>query len=234
MFDRLREDIEVALERDPAARSRLEVLLTYPGVHALLFHRASHWLWGRKRHLSARLLSHLSRALTGIEIHPGANIGRRFFIDHGAGVVIGETTEIGDNVTIYHGVTLGGVSTERGKRHPTVGDYVVIGNGSAVMGPLVIGRNSKVGAGSVVIRDVPPNSTVVGVPGRVVARDPIPLKTVDLDHDVLPDPEGQAIESLSKQIEELWRRIGELEKGGASEEGDEEPRPERPKRKASS
>ncbi|MEW6778254.1 MAG: serine O-acetyltransferase [Bdellovibrionota bacterium] len=213
MFARLKEDISAAQERDPAARSRLEVFLTYAGVHALLFHRFAHWFWQHGMKLVARLISHFARFLTGVEIHPGATIGRRFFIDHGMGVVIGETTEIGDDVTIYHGVTLGGVSTHKGKRHPTIESNVVIGSGARIMGPLTVGKNSKIGAGSVVIQNVPPNSTVVGIPGKVVARNVIPAGSVDLDHDVLPDPEGQAIEDLSKQLDELRERLARLEGG---------------------
>ncbi len=218
VLERIQEDIRVALERDPAARTPLEVLLTYPGLHALLFHRVSHWMWGRKLRLSARVLSHLGRFVTGVEIHPGATIGRRFFIDHGMGVVIGETTQIGDNVTLYHGVTLGGVSTHRGKRHPTIEDNVVIGTGSRIMGPLTVGRDSKIGAGSVVIRSVPPNSTVVGVPGRVVSRSGAPAAGVDLAHDALPDPEWQEIEHLTGEIEALRRRVERVEGGAAKKD----------------
>ena len=212
MFQRIKEDVSTALQRDPAARTWFEVLLTYPGVHALLFHRLCHWLWGHGMNLSARFIAHISRLLTGIEIHPGATIGHHFFIDHGMGVVIGETTEIGDHVTIYHGVTLGGVSTHRGKRHPTIEDHVVIGTGARVMGPLTIGHNSRVGAGSVVIADVPANATVVGIPGRVVMREHLP-PDIDLEHNILPDPEGQALDALSKEVAELRKRLEEIERG---------------------
>lgn len=217
MFQRIKDDVSTALRRDPAARTWFEVLLTYPGVHALLFHRLCHWLWGHGLKLSARFLAHISRLLTGIEIHPGATIGQHFFIDHGMGVVIGETTEIGDNVTIYHGVTLGGVSTHRGKRHPTIEDNVVIGTGARIMGPLTIGHNSRVGAGSVVIADVPANATVVGVPGRVVMREHLREgDDVDLEHNILPDPEGQALDALSREVQELRKRLDQIEKAAGS------------------
>ncbi len=203
IFGRIREDIKTAFERDPAARSVPEVLLCYPGLHAIWFHRISHWLWNHRLKLLARLLSHLSRWLTGIEIHPGAKIGRRFFIDHGMGVVIGETTEIGDDVTIYHQVTLGGTSTKKGKRHPTIGNNVVIGAGAKILGPVKIGDNCKIGANSVVIKDVPPNSTVVGIPGRVVKRDGIKTTRVDLEHGQLPDPVMESLKQMLSIIHEL-------------------------------
>jgi serine O-acetyltransferase len=166
----LREDVATAIARDPAARSRAEVVLSYPGLHALWLHRLSHALWGQKRYLVARLLSQFGRAVTGVEIHPGARIGRRFFIDHGMGVVIGETSEIGDDVMLYQGVTLGGRSLERTKRHPTLEDGVTVGAGARVLGPITIGRGAQVGANAVVVRDVPPGAVVVGVPGRVRER----------------------------------------------------------------
>ncbi|MGB9801296.1 MAG: serine O-acetyltransferase, partial [Thermanaerothrix sp.] len=187
MFQTLREDIESVFERDPAARTFLEVLLTYPGLHAIWLHRVAHWLWRRRLKLIARWLSTLNRFLTGIEIHPGAKIGRRFFIDHGMGVVIGETAEVGDNVTMYHGVTLGGVSLEKGKRHPTIEDDVVIGAGAKVLGNIVVGRGSRIGANAVVVKSVPPNSVVVGVPGQVVVRSQPRPAAPDLQHDKLPD-----------------------------------------------
>ena len=168
MVEQIKEDVRVALEKDPSARNFFEVLICYPGVHALIFYRVNHYLWNAGFKFLARLLSFFARWLTGIEIHPGAKIGRRFFIDHGMGVVIGETAEVGDNVFIYHGVTLGGVSTKRGKRHPTIGDNVVIGAGAQVLGPIKIGNNTKIGSGSVVLQQVPDHSTVIGVPGRVV------------------------------------------------------------------
>lgn len=168
MFQRLREDISCVFERDPAARSKWEVLTCYPGVHALILHRVSHALWGVGLKWLARLLSHLGRFLTGIEIHPGATIGRRVFIDHGMGVVIGETAEIGDECTLYHGVTLGGTSWRHGKRHPTLARGVVIGAGAKVLGPITIGENAKIGSNAVVVRDVPPSATAVGIPARII------------------------------------------------------------------
>ncbi len=213
-FDRIREDIETTFMRDPAARSVPEVLTAYPGFHAILMHRLAHYLWVRERYLAARLLSHVNRFITGIEIHPGARIGRRFFIDHGMGVVIGETSEIGSDVTIYHGVTLGGTTWRKEKRHPTVKDRVVIGAGAKVLGPVVIGENSRVGAGSVVIKDVPPNSTVVGVPGKAMGKGvkPVPPGAADLNHHELPDPEAIVIETLSHRIAELEGKLARLER----------------------
>ena len=206
MFPRLREDIAVVFERDPAARTTWEVLTCYPGLHALVWHRTvAHPLWMIGARWLGRWLSHWGRWLTGIEIHPGATIGRRVFIDHGMGVVIGETTEIGEDVLMYQGVTLGGTGKERGKRHPTIGDGVVIGAGAKILGNIMIGAHTKVGAGSVVIHSVPANSTVVGVPGRVTrAR----VDTGDnLEHGNLPDPEGQLIDDLTKRIEQLEEQI---------------------------
>src|SRR5271170_4861007 len=168
LINRMREDVQAVFERDPAARSVLEVTLAYPGLHAIWMYRAAHWLWEQRLYLLGRLLSELARWITGIEIHPGATIGRRFFIDHGMGVVIGETAEIGDDVLIYQGVTLGGTGNEQGKRHPTIGNNVVIGTGAKVLGSIRIGNNVKIGAGSVVVHPVPDYSTVVGVPGRIV------------------------------------------------------------------
>ncbi len=170
MFDRIREDIQSVFHRDPAARNGLEVMLNYPGLHAVLFHRLAHWLWLHGWKLLARLISTFSRWLTGIEIHPGATIGRRFFIDHGMGVVIGETAEIGDDVTLYHGVTLGGTSWNKGKRHPTLQDDVVVGAGAKVLGPITVGRGGRIGSNSVVTKDVPEGATVIGIPGRVISR----------------------------------------------------------------
>ena len=171
MFEHLREDIRSIFARDPAARNTLELLIVYPGVHALIVHRGSHWLWQRGFKMPARTLSHLGRFLTGIEIHPGATIGRRFFIDHGMGVVIGETAEIGDDVTLYHGVTLGGISWNKGKRHPTLANGVVIGAGAKVLGPITVGENARVGSNAVVVKDVPAGATVVGIPGRIAGGD---------------------------------------------------------------
>jgi serine O-acetyltransferase len=177
MFDTIREDIRVVFDRDPAARNALEILTTYPGLHAVMFHRLSHWLWGAGAKWLARFLSHLARWLTGIEIHPGAVIGRRFFIDHGMGVVIGETAVIGDDCTLYHGVTLGGTSWQKGKRHPTLGSDVVVGAGAKVLGPIDIGAGARIGSNAVVVRDVPEGSTVVGVPGRLIERRTGPIDT---------------------------------------------------------
>jgi len=212
MFKRIKEDIKVVFERDPAARNIIEVLLCYPGLHAIWFHRIAHRLWTHNFRLLARLISHISRWLTGIEIHPGAKIGRRFFIDHGMGVVIGETTEIGNDVTIYHQVTLGGTSTKKGKRHPTIGNNVVIGAGAKILGPVKIGNNCKIGANSVVIKDVPPNSTVVGIPGRVVRRDGIKPTRVDLEHGKLPDPVMESLKQMLDIIHDLELEVKSLKK----------------------
>jgi len=213
-WERMKEDVRVAFDRDPAARSTLEVVLAYPGVHALFFYRAAHWLWLRGMRLPARLVSNLARLVTGIDIHPGAEIGRRFFIDHGMGVVIGETAEIGDDVTLYQGVTLGGTSLKKEKRHPTVEDLVIIGTGATVLGPVTIGEKSRIGAGSVVIHSVPPNSTVVGIPGRVVQGEgvhrAVGLELIDLDHGDLPDPVARAISILLEHVEKIERKIDEL------------------------
>lgn len=203
------EDIRTAFERDPAARNAVEVLLCYPGLHAIWMHRLAHFLWEHGARTFARFLSHCSRFLTGIEIHPGAKIGRRFFIDHGMGVVIGETSEIGDDVLIYQGVVLGGTSAEKKKRHPTIGDEVIIGAGAIVLGAIEVGRGAKIGAGSVVVKSVPPESTVVGVPGRIVGEHK--TKTIDLDHGKLPDPIAQALILIIEQQEKLAERIAKLE-----------------------
>ncbi len=217
MLKQLKRDIEVIFERDPAARNVLEVILTYPGLHALILHRIAHSLHNKGFKLIARIISQFSRFITGIEIHPGAKIGQGFFIDHGMGVVIGETCEIGDNVTLYQGVTLGGTGKEKGKRHPTIGNNVVIGAGAKVLGSIKIGNNVKIGAGSVVLKDVPDNCTVVGVPGRVVKRDgrrggdPALESQIDLNHNRLPDPVAEMIMCLQKKIERLEERISEME-----------------------
>jgi serine O-acetyltransferase len=214
MFERLKRDIQVVFERDPAARSTLEVLLCYPGLKAIWFHRIAHWLWVRNWKLLARFISGMARFFTQIEIHPGATIGEGFFIDHGSGVVIGETAEIGNNVTIYHQVTLGGTGKEKGKRHPTIGDDVVIGNGARVLGPFTVGSGSRIGAGSVVLKEVPPNTTVVGNPGRIVMANG---KRVDrLDHVHLPDPVMNMFESIGRDMQELRRRVDELEMENAA------------------
>jgi serine O-acetyltransferase len=207
LLQSIKRDIQAALERDPAATSALEVVLCYPGFHARQFHRLAHWLYNRRLRLLARLISHLSRALTGIEIHPGAKIGEGLFIDHGMGVVIGETTEIGDDCHLYQGVTLGGTSTKRTKRHPTLGNRVVVGAGAKVIGAVQIGDNARIGAGSVVVSDVPPNATVVGVPGHVVAfHDPGNDTVVRL-----PDPEWDALRSLEERLARLEQRLAALE-----------------------
>ncbi|MGH7897972.1 MAG: serine O-acetyltransferase [Candidatus Binatia bacterium] len=211
---RLREDVQTIFERDPAARSIWEVMLAYPGFHALLIHRASGWLWRHGLRTAGRFVSHVGRFLTGIEIHPGATIGRRFFIDHGMAVVIGETAEIGEDVTIYQGVTLGGTSTHRGKRHPTIEDYVTIFTGAKVLGPITVGRHSRVGAGSVLVTSVPPHSTVVGIPGKVVKTGGKHTESgkavIDLDSADLPDPVSRALSAVLEQVEKLERRVEEL------------------------
>ncbi len=223
----MREDIQTVFSKDPAARTLPEVLTCYPGLHALWAHRMAHWLWKRGHTFSARLFSHLSRFLTGIEIHPGAGIGRRVFIDHGMGVVIGETTEIGDDVLVYKGVVLGGTSLEKQKRHPTIGNHVVLGTGATVLGPVMIGDGVRIGAGSVVIDSVPPGSTVVGVPGRVVQNG---MRTeTDLNHGTLPDPVVQAIQSLREEVANLRKRLDETETGGAVKK--EAPRKNRRRRR---
>lgn len=209
MFSRLKRDIQVIFQRDPAARSVIEVVLCYPGFHAMIFHRMAHWFWVRGWLLTARYVSTVSRFLTQIEIHPGARIGEGFFIDHGSGVVIGETAEIGDNVTLYQGVTLGGTGKEKGKRHPTIGNNVVIGNGARVLGGFTIGDNCRIGAGAVVLKEVPANCTVVGNPGRIVRMNGV--KYDDLDHVNIPDPVANVINSLQTEIERLSRRVAELE-----------------------
>jgi len=204
----MREDIQAVKERDPAATSTLSVLVNYPGVHAIWWHRLDHWLWRHGRHGLSRWLSQITRFFTGVEIHPGAQIGRRFFIDHGMGVVIGETTIIGDDVTLYQGVTLGGTGKERGKRHPTLEDCVVVGVGSAVLGDITIGRGSRVGGGAVVVNDVPPNCTVVGIPGRVVVREGQRVEAIDLHHEDLPDPVVEMFRCLQRRIDKLEHRLG--------------------------
>ncbi|MFC7372680.1 serine O-acetyltransferase [Fictibacillus iocasae] len=212
MFKAMKEDIHVIFENDPAARGVLEVVLTYAGLHALWAHRIAHALFRNKWFFLARAVSQISRFFTGIEIHPGAQIGRRFFIDHGMGVVIGETCIIGDNVTIYQGVTLGGTGKEKGKRHPTIEDNALIATGAKVLGNITIGRNSKVGAGSVVLQDVPPNSTVVGIPGRVKIQDGVKLGN-ELDHRNLPDPVADKFRELQGELTRLSEEIQRLKEG---------------------
>jgi serine O-acetyltransferase len=209
----MKEDIDSVFERDPAARNLVEVLLCYPGLHALILHRFSHKLHSLGVPLIPRLLSHAGRFMTGVEIHPGAKIGKRFFLDHGMGTVIGETAEIGDNVTVYQGVTLGGTGKHVGKRHPTLGDNVVVGANSTVLGPIKIGANSRIGAGSVVVRDVPHDSTVVGVPGRVVRHKGERTYDVRLEHGKLFDPIESMKHHIDEKVAHLEKRVAELEKG---------------------
>jgi serine O-acetyltransferase len=212
VFRTIREQIDTIFREDPAAKSVVEILFCYPGFHAILLHRAAHKLYKMGLPLVPRVLSQISRFFTGIEIHPGAAIGRRFFIDHGMGVVIGETTEIGDDVLIYQGVTLGGTGKEKGKRHPTIGNCVVVGTGAKVLGNILVGDYARIGAGSVVVKPVPPHSTVVGIPGRVVrSRDVVANEREDLlEHGKLPDPQGQAIEELSRKVEHLEAQLQAL------------------------
>jgi len=213
MFVALRRDIQAVRERDPAARSTLEVLLCYPGVHALACHRFAHAIWRRGWKISARFLSHIARFFTGIEIHPAAKLGPGLFIDHGMGVVIGETAEVGENVTLLQGVTLGGTSLKREKRHPTLGDNVVVGAGAKIIGGFKIGDGSRIGAGSVVVREVPTNSVVVGVPGRVTYRDGQRVAGgIDLDQTDLPDPVSKAIEQLVERIRALEDELETVKK----------------------
>lgn len=217
MFSRIKEDIEVVFEQDPAARSYIEVILTYSGLHAIWAHRIAHSLYKRKFFFIARVISQISRFFTGIEIHPGAKIGRRFFIDHGMGVVIGETCEIGDNVTVYQGVTLGGTGKEKGKRHPTIEDNALIATGAKVLGSITVGENAKIGAGSVVLKDVPPSSTVVGIPGRVVIRNGIRINK-DLNHSDLPDPVADRCSAIEMEMRHLQNELEELQMKGARKE----------------
>ena len=209
MFKTLKEDIQTVFTKDPAARSLAEVVLCYPGLHALWAHRLAHYLWQHKLRLPARIISYSNRFLTGIDIHPGASIGRRFFIDHGAGVVIGETSEIGDDVLLYQGVVLGGTTLEKKKRHPTIGNNVVMGCGATALGPINVGNGARIGSGSVVIRSVPPGATVVGIPGRIADRHK-PL--MDLEHGKLPDPVSEAIRLILKEEHRLEERLKRLER----------------------
>ncbi len=214
MLKTIREELNTIFEKDPAAKSWLEIVLTYPGFHAIVLHRLAHWLYRHRIPLLPRLISQFGRFVTGIEIHPGAKIGRRFFIDHGMGVVIGETAEIGDDVLLYQGVTLGGTGKEKGKRHPTLGNNVVVGAGAKILGAISVGDNAKIGAGSVVVKPVPSGTTVVGVPGRIVLRhsegmDPLEV----LEHGQLPDPEAQAIKCLGDRLRELEKKVRELSEG---------------------
>ncbi|HSF07042.1 MAG TPA: serine O-acetyltransferase [Methylomirabilota bacterium] len=218
MFEAIRQDVRAVQERDPAARSALEVVLCYPGVHVLMFHRVAHRLWHRGWPTTARCLMQLARFLTGIEIHPAARLGPGLFIDHGMGVVIGETAELGENVTLLQGVTLGGTSLKREKRHPTLGNNVVVGAGAKIIGAFKIGDGSRIGAGSVVVREVPPNSVVVGVPGRVTYRDGQRVTgEIDLNQTDLPDPVAKAIEQLMERLRLLEAEVETLRRAAESE-----------------
>ncbi|MGM9929591.1 MAG: serine O-acetyltransferase EpsC [Bacillus sp. (in: firmicutes)] len=199
MFKTLKEDVDIILEQDPAARGYAEVILTYAGLHAIWSHRLAHFFYKHKLYFIARVISQISRFFTGIEIHPGAKIGRRLFIDHGMGIVIGETCEIGDNVTLFQGVTLGGTGKEKGKRHPTIESNVLIATGAKVLGSITVGENSKIGAGSVVLKEVPANSTVVGIPGKVVIQDGVRMQQ-KFNHNDLPDPTGNRLNQLEKEL----------------------------------
>ncbi len=214
-FKNLKEDIENIVAKDPAARGPWEVLFCYPGLHAVMIHHLTHWLWSHRMPFLARFLSNLGKMLTGIEIHPGATLGRRFFIDHGTGVVIGETAEIGDDVTLYHGVTLGGTSLDVGKRHPTLEHGVVVGSGAQVLGPLLIGAGARIGANAVVLQDVPAGATMVGIPAKMARRErPETCEEQFRAYGVIgsdPDPVGQDLKGVHRQIEALCRRVRELE-----------------------
>jgi serine O-acetyltransferase len=210
-FERMREDVQTVFHNDPAARTTLEVILAYPGVHAIWLHRFAHWLWNHHLKLVARLVSEVSRFSTGIEIHPGATIGRRLFIDHGMGVVMGETTEIGEDVLIYQGVTLGGTSLKKEKRHPTIEDHVMVSAGASVIGPVRIGRGSRIGAGAVVVSSAPPYSTIVGIPGKVIEGESARQDVAELEHGHLPDPVARAINNLVEKMNRLGVRMEEIE-----------------------
>jgi serine O-acetyltransferase len=209
LFSLIREDVANVMESDPAAKSRVEIVLCYAGLHAVWFYRVNHWLWNHGLGLAARWLSQVARFLTGIEIHPGAKIGRRLFIDHGMGVVIGETTTVGDDVTLYQGVTLGGTGKEHGKRHPTIEDGVVVGGGAKILGNITIGKNCRIGAGSVVLRNVPDNSTVVGVPAHIIFREG--KRVVITDPKQINDPLSEALASVASEVHSLRERVRQLE-----------------------
>lgn len=211
-IDRMAEDIRSAMKKDPAAKSGLEVILCYPGVHALWFHRIAHFLYNMKMYTFARVISHFARFITGVEIHPGAKIGRRVFIDHGMGVVIGETSEIGDDALIYKGVVLGGTSLEKGKRHPTLFKNVVVGSNACILGPIKIGDGAKIGSGSVVIKDVPAGATVVGVPGKIIEKKVVDKMELDFEHGNLPDPIADVVKIMLKMQHELEQRLLAIEK----------------------
>jgi len=209
LFSLIREDVANVVEHDPAAKSRLEVFLCYSGLHAVWFYRINHWLWDHGLYLLGRMLSQTARFLTGIEIHPGAKIGRRLFIDHGVGVVIGETAIVGEDVTLYQGVTLGGTGKEQGKRHPTIEDGVVVGGGAKILGNITVGKNCRIGAGSVVLRNVPDNSTVVGVPGHIIFREG--KRVVITDPKQINDPLSEALASVANEVNKLRERVQQLE-----------------------
>lgn len=215
----LKKDIQSVMERDPAAKSVLEVVTCYPGFHALILHRLAHFFARRRLVLLPRLISQFSRFITGIEIHPGATIGEGFFIDHGMGVVIGETAEIGKDVTLYQGVTVGGTGKEKGKRHPTLGNRVVVGSGAKILGPVTIGDNVRVGAGAVVLNDVPANATVVGIPGRVVIYRGQRVPAVNLNHQDMPDPVAEMLDCLQRQVDDLRCRLETCESSNRKGEG---------------
>ena len=208
MFERIRRDIRVIFERDPAAKGVMEIIFCYPGFHALFFYRISHWLWRHNLLFIGRFISHIGRIVTGIEIHPGAKIGGGFFIDHGMGVVIGETTEIGENCTVYQDVTLGGISLKKEKRHPTLQDNIIVGVGAKILGPVTIGSNSRIGAGSVVLDEIPPDSTVIGVPARVIYTGALPSDSVmDIDWSDISDPVAKAIKCM---LDRIFKLEGEI------------------------
>ena len=221
MFEQIKEDVQIVFDRDPAAKSKLEIMLNYPGLHAIWIQREiTHKLYQKKHYVLARFISQMARLFTQVEIHPGAKLGRRLFIDHGCGIVIGETAEIGDDVTLYQGVTLGGTGKESGKRHPTLGNNVVVGAGAKVLGSFTVGDNVKIGAGSVVLKPVPANCTVVGIPGKVVKKDDQSMKhdeelranhQADLEHDKLPDPVEDALGNMEKRILELEEKLRQME-----------------------
>jgi serine O-acetyltransferase len=221
IFKHLRDEIDAIIERDPAARTRLEVVLCYPGFHALLYHRVANWAWRGNWRLLGRFVSHIGRVLTGIEIHPAAKIGKRLFIDHGMGVVVGETSEIGNDVTIYQGVVLGGTSLDKGKRHPSLGNGVIVGAGAKILGPLFVGDAARIGSNAVVLKDVPAGATMVGVPARQVVRAPVRAARTDFcaygqDPD-LPDPVARALDGLCSEIAALRTRLDELESQAKTE-----------------
>lgn len=221
MLNWFREEIQVVFERDPAARSTLETIFACPGFQAIVMHRFNHWLWNKKLYLLARMSAHLARFLTGIEIHPAAAIGKRFFIDHGMGIVIGETSEIGDNCSIYHGVTLGGTTWQKGKRHPTLQNNVVVGAGAKILGPVTISEGARIGSNAVVVKDVPPGATVVGIPGRVVTRKEVQAQRAEMAKKIgfdaygasqdMPDPIANALDRLLDHMHKVEQRLNELE-----------------------